>query len=192
MQTAVIVVFDDVEELDFIGPYEVLSYANKVRPGSLQVCLASAGGGMVRAFNGLNFAAHCSFAQCPPADMLVVPGGKGRLVAMRDPAVLDFVRRQAQHAQWVASVCTGAFILAEAGLLRGKTATTHHTALEELAGYADITVTPRKVVRDGNVLCGAGVSSGLDLALELLRCAFDDALADKAAQGIEYAPAGRP
>ena len=188
MRIAVIVVFPGVEELDFIGPYEVLCYTNKVREGSLRVCLASAEGGMVRAFNGLRFATDCSFEQCPQADILVIPGGKGRLAAMRDAALLDFIRSQAAGAQWVASVCTGAFILAEAGLLHGKSATTHHAALEELAGYADITVLDRKVVRDGNILCGAGVSSGIDLSLEILRCAFDHDMVQRVAAGIEYAP----
>lgn len=105
---------------------------------------------------------------------------------MHNPAILEFVRQQYPTLRWLTSVCTGAFFLAEAGLLQGKRATTHFSALEELAGYAEIEVQPERIVHDGNIICAAGVASGLDLGLYLLELLFGRELADQVAANIEY------
>lgn len=186
MITAGILIFPGVEELDFIGPFEVLSYVNKISPGSIRVLLAADSLEPVRAFNGLRVLPDTVFGDCPPLDVLLVPGGKGRLTAMNDPFIREFILAQARTARYVTSVCTGAFLLAAAGLLNGKKATTYHTAFGELASFG-VTVTPAKVVRDGAIITAGGVSSGLELGFYLLRELFGASAAQEVAAKIEYA-----
>ncbi|MDU4961594.1 MAG: DJ-1/PfpI family protein [Sporomusaceae bacterium] len=180
-----ILVFPQVEELDFIGPFEVLSYANKLQDGSVNVRLIAATLSPLSAFNGLKFIADTTLSDCPPLDILVVPGGKGRLAAMKDPAIREFILRQWQSVRYMTSVCTGAFLLAEAGLLTGKRATTYHSAFDELAGYS-ADVVAAKVVRDGRLITAGGVSSGLELGFYLLKELFGVSFAQTAAEKIEY------
>lgn len=185
MVTVGILLFPQVEELDFVGPYEVLSYINKIRPGSTVVLLVAETPEPVAAFNGMRIIPDATFADCPPLDVIVAPGGKGRLAAMRNPAILDFIRSRQGNAKYTASVCTGAFLLAEAGMLAGRKATTYHTAFAELAAYS-VEVVPAKVVRDGAIITAGGVSSGLELGFYLLRVLFGADLAQEVARRIEY------
>ena len=185
MLTIGILIFPAVEELDFIGPFEVLSYVNKVAADSTKVGLVAEAALPVKAFNGLKIIPDYTLDTCPPLDILIIPGGKGRLVAMKNEKLLRFIHRQQDGARLIASVCTGAFLLAEAGLLAGKKATTYHTALTELAGYG-VDVQRQKVVRDGKIVSAAGVSSGLELGFYLLRELFSLALAQEVADKIEY------
>ena len=181
-----ILIFPDVEELDFIGPFEVLNYINKIRANSTKVRLIAETPDKVRAFNGLQVLPDVSVENCPPLDILVVPGGKGRMIAMKNARLLQFIKTQAAQARYITSVCTGAFLLVEAGLLTGKKATTYHTCLDELAKY-DVQVIPdKKVVPDGKVVTAAGVSSGLELGFYLLRELFGPELAQETAGKIEY------
>ncbi len=180
-----ILIFPQVEELDFVGPYEVLSYLNKIRPGSTEVLLVAETPEPVTAFNGMRIIPDTTLASCPPLDIIVAPGGKGRLAAMKNPAIRKFLRGRQATAKYVASVCTGAFLLAEAGLLTGKKATTYHTAFAELAAYS-VEVVPAKVVRDGAIITAGGVSSGLELGFYLLRLLFGADLAQEVARRIEY------
>ncbi len=141
----------------------------------------------MRAFNGLRVLPDTTFRDCPPLDVIIAPGGKGRLAAMKDPVILDFIRKRQESARYIASVCTGAFLLAAAGLLDGKKATTYHTALNELAGYSVEVVKGRKVVKDGAVITAAGVSSGIELGLCLVRLLFGPDMSWEVAERIEYA-----
>ncbi|VBB06690.1 dj-1/pfpi [Lucifera butyrica] len=186
MLTIGILLFPQVEELDFIGPFEILSYSNKIQPGSVNISLVAESAEPVRAFNGLTILPDTILKKCPPLDIIVVPGGKGRVQAMRNPAIQDWLQQQAKTAYYITSVCTGAFLLAEAGLLRGRKATTHHAALAELANYTDVTVQKTKVVHDDRIITGAGVSSGLELGLYLLVLLFGKPFAAEVAQKIEY------
>lgn len=186
MKTIGILLFPHVEELDFVAPFEVLSYINKIQPASTNVLLIAQNQEPLTAANGMRLLPHTTLSDCPALDVLVVPGGKGRLHAMRDKNLLAFVQAQAKNASYIASVCTGAFLLAEAGLLRGKKATTYHTAFAELETYG-IEVLPRKVVADGQIISAGGVSSGLELGFYLLREMFDVRLAQEVADKIEYA-----
>lgn len=185
MITVGILLFPQVEELDFVGPYEVLSYINKIRPGSTEVLLIAETLDPVVAFNGMRIIPDATLADCPPLDVIVAPGGKGRLTAMKDPAILNFLRERQATARYVTSVCTGAFLLAAAGLLAGRKATTYHTAFAELAAYS-VEVVTAKVVRDGGIITAAGVSSGLELGFYLLRELFGADLAREVARRIEY------
>ena len=186
MLTVGVLLFPRVEELDFVGPFEVLSYINKIRPESTKVMLIAETAEPVEAFNGMKIIPDVTMENCPQLDILVVPGGKGRYAAMKNSTIQKFIQQQAQKAKYITSVCTGAFFLAEAGLLTGKKATTYHTAFAELAAYS-VEVLPQKVVRAGNIITGAGVSSGIELGLYLLKEEFGAAVAQKAADNIEYA-----
>ncbi len=180
-----VLVFDGVEELDFVGPWEVLSYANKISPGSLQMHLVGTHS-QIRAFNNLKVLPDLTLEKCPQLDILVVPGGKGRLREMYNSTILQFIREQYMGLSWLTSVCTGAFFLAEAGLLQGRQATTHFSAIEELAKYPGINVQAERIVQDGNIISAAGVASGIDLGLYLLETLFGPELANQVATSIEY------
>ena len=186
MLTVGVLLFPQVEELDFVGPFEVLSYINKIKPASTKVLLIAESAGPVEAFNGMKIIPDVTMANCPQLDILVAPGGKGRYAAMKNTAIKEFIQQQAQKAKYITSVCTGAFLLAEAGLLKNKKATTYHTALAELAAYS-VDVLPQKVVRENNIITAAGVSSGIELGLYLLKEEFGAAVAQEVADKIEYA-----
>lgn len=182
-----IIVFDQVEELDFVGPYEVLSYSNKILPGATQVVLVAESNRIIKCFNGLKMIPDCTFADCPTLDVLVVPGGKGRIAEMKNPAMLEFVKRKAEEVRFLTSVCTGSFILAAAGLLNNRKATTHYLSLDEMRQIKGIETMSEKIVADGNIITAAGVSSGIDLGLYLLKVLFDQNMADEVSRRIEYA-----
>ena len=186
MLTIGVLLFPQVEEFDFVGPFEVLSYINKIKPARTKVLLIAEAAEPVEAFNGMRVIPDVTMANCPDLDILVVPGGKGRYTAMKNTAIQEFIQRQAQKAKYITSVCTGAFLLAEAGLLANKKATTYHTAFAELAAYS-VEVLSQKVVREDNIVTAAGVSSGIELGLYLLKEEFGAALAQEVADKIEYA-----
>lgn len=185
MITIGIVIFPDVEELDFIAPFEVLSYINKIQPNSTNVLLVAPSLDPVRAFNGLRILPDVTFDNCPTLDILLFPGGKGRTKWMKEASIQTFIEEHQENIRYLASVCTGAFFLAEAGLLKGKKATTYHSAFDELSGY-EVNVIASKVVHDGKIVTAGGVSSGLELGFYLLRELFGVSLAQEVAAKIEY------
>ncbi len=181
-----ILLFDDVQELDFVGPLEVFGIASTLVE-SMGVLTVSKDGRPVRGRYGLRVQPDYAFNNCPPLDLLIVPGGKGaRLHARNDKETLDFVKAHAVKRP-IASVCTGALVLAEAGLLNGKRATTHHSAIDTLRQYAQVKVVEgaRFVFEDG-VSTSAGISAGIDLALELVRKDFGDKVATEIVEVMEY------
>lgn len=185
MITIGIMIFPQVEELDFIGPFEVVSQVNKKIPDSTQVLIVAESLEPLQAYNGLKVIPDATFSSCPQLDVLIVPGGKGRLAAMQNESVKNFIVNQAATAQYITSVCTGSLVLAAAGLLTGKRATTYHTAFEELASYS-VEVLSQKVVQDGNIITAGGVSSGIELGCYLLKILFGLDLAQTVADSIEY------
>lgn len=178
-----LLLFPDVQQLDLTGPYEVLAGL----PGA-RMHLVAAQTGPVRASTGLTLMATTDFATCPQLDILCVPGGGGVNALLKDPVVLDFLRRQAPGARYVTSVCTGALVLGAAGLLRGKRATTHWNAHHLLAPLGAVPVQAR-VVQDGNLFTGGGVTAGIDFALTLVAEIAGPAVAQSIQLGLEYAPA---
>ncbi|NOG70294.1 DJ-1/PfpI family protein [Roseicella sp. DB1501] len=174
--------FPRLTQLDFTGPFEVLSRL----PGATVRTLWKEAG-PVRADTGLTILADTALADCPPLDFICVPGGPGVAPLMEDAAVLDFLRRQATGARWVTSVCTGALVLGAAGLLRGKRATTHWASHDFLAALGAEPVRAR-VVRDGNLVTGGGVTAGIDFALALLAEIAGPEVAQSVQLQIEYAP----
>lgn len=181
-----ILIFSDVEEMDFVGPFEVLSYINKIRPSSTRVQLVAETSAAVRAYNGMRILPDATLEDCPALDILVVPGGKGRIKAMKNINLIQFIQKQTSHARYITSVCTGAFLLAEAGLLTGKKATTYHECFDELSRY-NVEVVADKVVSAGNIITAGGVSSGIELGFYLLRELYGAEIAQTVADKIEYA-----
>jgi transcriptional regulator GlxA family with amidase domain len=168
--------------LDLVGPWEVLS-----RIPEASVHLVWTRRGPVQAERGLEISATTSFADAPALDMLVVPGGPGQLSLMKHAILMEYIRACASTADWVCSVCTGALLLAQAGVLKGRRATTHWLAREALAGF-DVHVSNERYVIDGRFATSAGVSAGVDLALELVRRTRGDEVAQQIQLQIEYDP----
>ncbi len=140
---------------------------------------------------GVRLAADYSFADGPPLDYLLIPGGPGTRVEVDNPVLIDFVRDQAKRCKIVASVCTGAFLLQAAGLLRGKRATTHWKSLDRLRQFAEVMVVEERFVRDGAVWTAAGVSAGIDMALALIADQGGAEAAGMVQLYAEYYPSGQ-
>ncbi len=183
-----IVVFDDAEDLDFIGPWEVFHVANRLFPGSFPTKLLSTGQDRIRTRYGLSVELSGCAYDADQCQLLVLPGGAGRTAAMKDSRLLDFLKRSHDQGVILASVCTGAFILAEAGLLRGKTATTHWSALDELSAYPDLRVVQRRFVDEGDIVTSAGISAGIDMALHIVSRFRGAQAAREVARRMEYLP----
>lgn len=191
-----ILVFDDIEVLDFAGPFEVFS-RTRTTPGvesrrsedsaPFNVFTVAPRPGPIVAVGGLRIVPHFDFTDAPAIDIVVVPGGFGTRPLMQDAAVLDWLRRTAGSARRVTSVCTGALLLAQAGLLTGRRATTHWSALDRLAGLdATITVDSGRRVVDDGIVTSAGVSAGIDMAFEVVKAFCGREVAEETARYIEY------
>ena len=180
--------FDDVEELDFVGPWEVFAglYSST---GEGRVVTIRERGGEVRCAKGLRVSADHSFADAPALDVLLVPGGQGTRREVSNPAVIEWVRKVGERCQWVTSVCTGTLLLHEAGFAKGKRVTTHWAFVEQLRARGDVTVLdgPR-YVRDGNLVTSAGVSAGIDMSLWLVGQLYDPTHARNVQRMMQYDP----
>src|SRR5258708_9630871 len=178
------VIFPDLTQLDFTGPLQVLS---RLPQSATHIVARSAA--LVPSDCGLGLVPTHPFANCPPLDMVCVPGGNlGVVDAFSDRETIEFVRRQARTAKYVTSVCTGAFILGVAGLLKGRRATTHW-AFADLLPLVGATHEKARVVKDGNVITAAGVSSGIDFALTVAAEIAGETAARRIRLGLEYDPA---
>lgn len=186
-----ILLFDDVEELDAVGPWEVLAYWALHHPGDgWAVSCLSRDGQAVTAAKGMVIGAHDSFADTPPLDVLVHPGGRGTRQLLRDPGHLDWVRDRRAEVPLMTSVCTGSLVYAAAGLLRGRPATTHWAARDELREL-DSSVEVReddRWVDDGDIITSAGVSAGIDMALHLVARLAGPDRSREVRRGIQYDP----
>ncbi len=178
----VFVLFDNVTQLDFAGPVQFLSRL----PGA-KIFVASKDGGAVSTDSGFKILPSHSFAECAQADLICVPGGHGVREAINDPEIVDFVRKQASAAQWITSVCTGAFILGAADLLHGKRATYHWAYTHLLSEYGAVHEQSR-VVRDGNLITAGGVTSGIDFGLQVIAAIAGDKVAQSVQLALEYDP----
>ena len=179
----VFALFSGATQLDFTGPHEVFS----ALPGAT-VIMASVAGGTIEATGGMTFAGLRRLADIPECDVVCVPGGRGTTDnAIGDEAFLNELRRLAATARFVTSVCTGALLLGAAGLLRGKRAATHWAWRELLVPFGAIPDAAR-VVRDGNVITGGGVTAGIDFALSVVAELSGPEIAQAIQLQIEYAP----
>jgi putative intracellular protease/amidase len=178
-----ILLFDRLTALDAVGPYEVLSRL----PGATVTFVAEEAGPKRTDTGQLALTADASLAELVHPEVVVVPGGPGREALMNDGSVHDWLRTAHETSTWTTSVCTGSLILAAAGLLKGKRATSHWLALEELRGLG-VDAVPERVVFDGKIVTAAGVSAGIDMALALAAKIADERTAQAIQLGIEYDP----
>lgn len=184
-----ILVFDDVEVLDFAGPFEVFAVTDELQNHALfHTFTLALKPGTVRARNGLKIVPDFTLENCPNPEILVIPGGAGTRRLLHMPALHEWLRVKSRSAEIVMSVCTGALVLARVGLLDGLRATTHHEAFAELravSSLVEVSETER-FVDNGKVLTAAGISAGIDCALHVVRRLCGDAIAERTAQYMEY------
>ena len=188
-RTLAILIFEDVEVLDFCGPFEVFSVANRFTDASaFHVFTVAEKPGPVLTRGGLSVNPHHRLADWPKPDMLLVPGGQGTRREMNNAVLTDWIRQASEKAELVLSVCTGALLLAKAGLLDGLEATTHHGAIDLLREVAPKTTVhaDRRFVDNGRVICSAGIAAGMDMSLHVVARLLGKELAEKTARQMEY------
>ena len=177
-----LLLFPEITQLDMTGPYEVFTKF----PGA-EVHLVWKSLDPVSANGGMKIIPTTTFAACPQLDLVCVPGGSGMTALLNDTETLAFLRRQAIEARYVTSVCTGALVLGAAGLLKGRRAATHWMSRDMLKAFGATPVAERVVI-DGNVITGGGVTAGIDFALTVAAEAFGADLAKGIQLAIEYDP----
>lgn len=183
-----IVIFPEVEELDFVGPWEVFTIAREAG-APLQVFTVGWPVAEITCAKGLRVIADHPFAAAPHADIVLVPGGKGTLALAQDDAFNSAIRSYLAAATWQTSVCTGSALLARAGFLEGRRATTNRGALDFLRAHAPHTyILDQRYVHDGSVVTSAGVSAGIDMSLWLLGHLFGEGMALATQAQMEYFP----
>jgi len=190
-----ILIFDNAEELDFVGPWEVFTMANEAskhlgREPVHDVKLIAERDGPVTCAKGMRVLPHLITAQCGRLDVLLIPGGQGTRREVANQSLLDWIAMIARDAKWVTSVCTGALLLTAAGPAKGKRVTTHWAFVKTLRerGEAAEVLDKYRYVRDGNVVTAAGVSAGIDMALWLTGALHSPDLARAVQRGMEYDP----
>lgn len=184
-----LVIFDDAEELDFVGPWEVFTMGAQANGADRVVTIAERPDA-VRCHKGLRVLPDHTYADAPPLDVVLVPGGFGTRREMHNPVLLEWLRLIAPSCQWVTAVCSGALVLHAAGLLAGRRATTHWSVIQQLRDLGDVEVLEqRRYVRDGNVVTSAGVSAGIDMALWLAGQINGPDFARGVQRFMEYDPA---
>lgn len=184
-----ILIFDDVEILDFAGPFEVFAVTDELHDHQeFHTFTLGLKPGTVRARNGLKVVPEFTLENCPAPHVIVVPGGNGRRALMQMPALHEWLRRKARTAEIVMSVCTGAFVLARAGLLDGLRVTTHHECIAELREFAPQleVVGDERFVDQGKFLTAAGISAGIDCSLHVVARLLGEDAASRTAAYMEY------
>jgi putative intracellular protease/amidase/catechol 2,3-dioxygenase-like lactoylglutathione lyase family enzyme len=175
--------------LDFCGPFEVFTVASRFTdPPAFHVFTVAEKPGPVPTRGGLSVNPHYRLADCPRPDLLLVPGGQGTRREMHNAVLTDWIRRASEKAELVLSVCTGALLLAKAGLLDGQGATTHHGAIDLLRETAPKTTihADRRFVDNGRVVCSAGIAAGIDMSLHVVARLLGRDVAEKTARQMEY------
>lgn len=193
-KTVGIVLFNEIEVLDFCGPFEVFSVTRLdeakrwEEPSPFDVKLIAEKGGEIVTSGGMRVSSDYSFENCPPLDILCVPGGWGTRREMDNPVMLEWVRVRAAQAELLTSVCTGSMLLGFAGLLEGRPATTHWRVLDWMAESFPQTqvVRDRHVVDDGDLITSAGISAGVDMALLVVARYHGEGIARETARQMEY------
>jgi transcriptional regulator GlxA family with amidase domain len=200
-RTVAILIFDDVEVLDFAGPFEVFAVADELRDRTaFTVSTIALTPATVRARNGLKLVPDYTLDNCPAPAVLVVPGGAGTRSLLRQPLFLEWLRLRAARAEVILSVCTGALVLAKIGLLDRLRVTTHHENLDELATLApDAVIDPAARFHDnaatasrGRVVTAAGISAGIDASLHVVGSLVGREAADATARYMEYGAFAQP
>jgi transcriptional regulator GlxA family with amidase domain len=189
-----ILVFPDVEVLDFCGPFEVFSVTRldeelrREQPSPFEVLLVAEQAGTVVTTGGMKVTPDHTIDTCPPLDVLVVPGGWGTRAEIKNARLVGWIGERAKQVETLTSVCTGSMLLGQAGLLDGRRATTHWRALPWMREtFPTVTVEDKlHVVEDGNVLTSAGISAGIDMALRVVARYHGETVARNTARNMEY------
>src|SRR6476469_8833560 len=186
----VILIFDDVEVLDFACPFEVFSVTSELNNANRPFAVSTVAEhpGAVSARNGLSVNPDCTISDCPPPDILIVPGGQGTRKLINNSEVINWIKDSAPTAELVLSVCTGALLLAKAGLLEGLAATTHHQVLDLLRELAPNTtiIENQRFVDNGKIITSGGIAAGIDMSLHVVGKLLGTAQAEQTAEHMEY------
>lgn len=185
-----ILIYDGVQPMDFIGPWEVFSFWQHILNAPIELCLISESGGEVHCDNQITVKAHYDFQTSPPLDYLLVPGGIGRRTQVNNPNIIRFIQQQNAHCKYILSVCTGMFLLYQAGLLQNQHATTYWRAVPELQVLPNVIFEGKRIVKNGRIWTASGVTSGIDLALAFIQEIADEETAGKVQLLMEYFPKG--
>jgi transcriptional regulator GlxA family with amidase domain len=183
-----ILIFDDVEVLDFAGPFEVFNVAGEVVEPSPFYTYTVGLKSPIKARGQLSINPHYTVENCPRPDILLIPGGDGRRVAMHDPHTLEWVRQQADHAELLLTVCTGAFILGKAGLLGDLPVTTHHSRFDEFRATfpQNEIIEDERFVDNGKIITSGGISAGIDMSLHVVERLLGTEALIKVVTEMEY------
>ncbi len=184
-----LLIFDDVEVMDFAGPFEVFSVANELNNHELfDIKITSINSTPVRAKNGLSVNPDCSINEISKADIAIIPGGDGTRPLLKHKEVINWIKKISSNAEVVASVCSGALLLAQAGLLNGLKATTHHQVLETLRDMSEnIQVVDNiRFIDNGKIITSAGISAGIDMSFYIVERFYGQSTAEAAARYMEY------
>ena len=189
-----ILIFPDVEVLDFCGPFEVFSVtrlnedARREEPSPFEVLLVAETADTVVATGGLKVIPDVTLEKCPPLDLLVVPGGWGTRAEAKNRRLLDWIAERGRQVETLTSVCTGSMLLGQAGLLDGRRATTHWRSLDRMReSFPTVTVEEMlHVVEDGHIVTSAGISAGIDMALRVVIRYFGETVGRATARNMEY------
>jgi transcriptional regulator GlxA family with amidase domain len=185
-----ILIFDEVEVLDFCGPFEVFGVTGLRAQGErpFRVYTVAESAGPVLARNGLSVNPTYTIADCPPPDLLLLPGGQGTRREIHNEALINWIRDQAGRVELLLSVCTGALLLARAGLLEGLAATTHFGAVDELKALAPNTrlCPDERYIDNGKIVLSAGVSAGIDMSLYVVQRLLGAEQARETARHMQY------
>jgi len=195
MKTIAILIFDDMEELDAIGPYEVFGLAQtQGLDDGIEVCsvyTVAETDTLVRCKHGLSLKPHYTLDNAPTPDIVIVPGGQGAQTQESNPKILNWLQNAAKTTEIMASVCTGLRITLKAGIASGKRVTTHHNAIEDIRQNYDAAdvLDDVRFVKDGNYISATGISAGIDMALWLVGQISTPAHARKVRKRLQYDPA---
>jgi len=187
-RTVGILIFPDVEVLDFCGPFEVFASAKVEDDRLFKVSVVGETTDIISCRGGLLVKPHVAFADSPKFDLIVVPGGSGTRTEMHNPALIGWIQSQNESSEITTSVCTGALLLARAGLLVNMPATTHWAHFDELVGhFPELQLdNTRRVIDNGHIVTSAGVSAGIDMALAVVERLYGRHIAENTARDMEY------
>ncbi|KMP36389.1 DJ-1/PfpI family protein [Bacillus albus] len=184
-----IFLFNDVEVLDFAGPFEVFSVTEVDAEKPFKVYTVSQDGEMITARNGLKVKPDYSIENLPPVDILIIPGGKGvRENEVKNDIIINWVRQQMKEVKLMTSVCTGTLLLAKAGLLEGLQVTTHWASIQTLKkDFPNVEVMENvKFVDEGHIITSAGISAGINMSFHIVKNLLGVEIAEDTAKGMEY------
>ncbi len=183
-----ILIFNNAQPMDIIGPWEVFTVWQKFSNTSIELNLVAEHDELIQCASNITLKPHCSFSTAPQFDYFLVPGGHGRLQEIHNKSLLNFIEKQATNAQYVLSVCTGMFLLYYAGLLKNQSVTTYWRAYPELRQLQDIQINENRIVKNDKFWISGGVTSGIDLAIEFIADIFGAEDAGKTQLLLEYFP----